>query len=65
MISKDLCTHLYEHLTDWSMKGSEILAACNNMSDLPENKRKIFIEKIDPNQDYATREELVDVLELS
>jgi hypothetical protein len=61
-MSKEVTTHLREHIKTWPATKEDIVQACNNVSDIPEEERRWFIENL-PEGTYHTPEEAEMVLQ--
>lgn len=60
-MSKEVTTHLREHIDKWPATKQDIVTACNNVSDLPEAERKWFMESL-PEGTYKNPDEVEMVL---
>lgn len=61
-VLEDMKMHIREHVTYPSNK-SELVAACNQMSDIPEAERNWFAQEL-PEGNYASPEEVINALNL-
>lgn len=59
---KELMMHLNEHVSYPATK-NEILKACNEMSDVPEEEKEMFTADL-PEKTYNNAEEIVNALNL-
>jgi hypothetical protein len=55
-MSKELSTHLQDHIETWPATKEDIVQACSNMSDIPETERR-WVQENMPEGLYHTPEE--------
>lgn len=61
-VIQDIKTHIREHVT-YPVSRSEMLAACNQMMDIPEAEREWMSENL-PEGSYNSPEEVINALNL-
>ncbi len=60
--SAALKSHLMEHIEKWPASKVDIVAACNQMSDVPEDEKKKFQEML-PDKSYQNSEEVFQAMD--
>lgn len=62
MVPPEVTRHLMEHIGKWPATKQEIMSACNNISDIPDENRKWVTEYL-PEGTYDSPEEAEMVME--
>ena len=60
-MSKELSTHLREHVSKWPATREDIVSACNNISDIPDEERKWVLKNL-PAGTYDAPEDAEQVM---
>jgi len=60
--SEETKKHLMEHM-DWPATGQEIMDQCSMMDHVPENERRMVMNRLDPNKTYDNMDEVMMDLE--
>ena len=61
--SEEMMTHLRDHVAKWPASKQDIIATCQNMSDITSGEQKWFMETL-PDKVYDTPEDVVKALEM-